>query len=317
MHGVVNRCDYRKFVTRVEVDTCRDANEEHNVDFGPTCEAHALKADPLDATPSQCWTVTHFADPGSVPGSAPPYSEPPSARGRPPRPAPPPPPASTLSPPPPSPSPPPSLARLPPPPSPSPPPPDTSYTMIADGKDCCRYNGEKIRGYARRPDPADCEAKCDARRRCTHFSHSTRYYGGLCILCSACDHSGEPGNGQYYTSWEKKLHSARSGVDAMAEFEAENATVLYDYDNPDYDVYEDAEGTTTIVLVANGTAGTENAATSYLSTAASGAGGVLLGAAAVTGFFAWRRGRVGVKSHEGVSAGQPPQALKAAVSADV
>uniref|UniRef100_A0A7S3TP04 Uncharacterized protein n=1 Tax=Emiliania huxleyi TaxID=2903 RepID=A0A7S3TP04_EMIHU len=60
MHGVVNRCDYRKPVSGDEVATCRDANEEHDVDFNPTCDAHPLKPDPV-TNGGMCWTVRSFA----------------------------------------------------------------------------------------------------------------------------------------------------------------------------------------------------------------------------------------------------------------
>lgn len=60
MYGVVNRCDYRKPVPPAEVDNCRDANEEHEVDFSPTCAAYPLKPDPV-ANGGMCWTVRSFA----------------------------------------------------------------------------------------------------------------------------------------------------------------------------------------------------------------------------------------------------------------
>ena len=67
--------------------------------------------------PDQCWTMTQFADPESVPTSVyDPSSQPPSPKPPPPIPKPPPP----------SPSPPPSTVQSPPPPSPKPPPPSPS-----------------------------------------------------------------------------------------------------------------------------------------------------------------------------------------------
>ena len=77
------------------------------------------------------------------------------------------------------------------------------YTEISSNQDCCRRSG-KIRSVRDRERPAQCEAECDAVAGCTHFSHSTRYHDGLCVLCSQCTTlSGAPGNGQYYSSWRK------------------------------------------------------------------------------------------------------------------
>jgi hypothetical protein len=61
--GVVNRCDYRKHVTAEVLKTCRDANEEHNVDWSPGCtpEQFTNYQEPADA---QCWSLKYFG-PGS------------------------------------------------------------------------------------------------------------------------------------------------------------------------------------------------------------------------------------------------------------
>ena len=60
MYGLVNRCDYRKPVSPSEVANCRDANEEHDVDFNPTCAEYPLKPDPV-TNGGMCWTVRSFA----------------------------------------------------------------------------------------------------------------------------------------------------------------------------------------------------------------------------------------------------------------
>jgi len=55
--GVGNRCDYRKKVTPDVVDNCRDANEEHEVDWHPSCKGDwRSKAPPAD----QCWEMEGF-----------------------------------------------------------------------------------------------------------------------------------------------------------------------------------------------------------------------------------------------------------------
>jgi len=66
--GVVNRCDYRKHVTPEVRLTCRDANEEHNVDWGPGCTKDHFQnyKEPPAGT---CWEVASFG-----PG---PFEEPP------------------------------------------------------------------------------------------------------------------------------------------------------------------------------------------------------------------------------------------------
>jgi len=149
MNGIVNRCDYRKHVTPDALETCRDANEEHSSGYDGTCEEHSKVKfkDPLYSSPDQCWTVTRFADPESVPTWMIPNASPPpppkSNRRRrsrpkrkpsPPSPSPPPPPPSpSPPPPPPSPSPPPpppSPSPPPPPPSPSPPPPEAPIPSL-------------------------------------------------------------------------------------------------------------------------------------------------------------------------------------------
>lgn len=83
------------------------------------------------------------------------------------------------------------------------PPPADGYTQIATRQDCCRYNGGKIRGFGRRKTPQRCFELCDEDSDCRYFSHSKRYFRGLCILCEACEFSGAPGNGRHYTSWAK------------------------------------------------------------------------------------------------------------------
>lgn len=60
--GIVNRCDYRKYVAPGDLATCRDANEEHSVKIEPGCpRASAVIEPPAE----QCWEVEHFG-PGEV-----------------------------------------------------------------------------------------------------------------------------------------------------------------------------------------------------------------------------------------------------------
>ena len=86
------------------------------------------------------------------------------------------------------------------------------YTQVATEQDCCRYNDAKIRGFKRRATPEQCHDECSKRGDCEFFSHSKRYYGGLCILCEACELSGAPGKGRHYTSWRKQVPLARGGA---------------------------------------------------------------------------------------------------------
>jgi len=61
--GVANRCDYRKKVTPAVLKNCRDANEEHKVDWHPSCKGDwRSKAPPAD----QCWEMEGF---GPGPGN--------------------------------------------------------------------------------------------------------------------------------------------------------------------------------------------------------------------------------------------------------
>ena len=83
---------------------------------------------------------------------------------------------------------------------------------MATDQDCCRYNDAKIRGFKRRATPEQCHDECSKRGDCEFFSHSKRYYGGLCILCEACELSGAPGKGRHYTSWRKQVPLARGGA---------------------------------------------------------------------------------------------------------
>merc|ERR1712226_933436 len=57
--GVVNRCDYRKHVTQAALATCRDANEEHDVDWHPGCTPQQY-ANYQEPPAEQCWEVTSF-----------------------------------------------------------------------------------------------------------------------------------------------------------------------------------------------------------------------------------------------------------------
>ena len=68
MHGLVNRCDYRRYVSADEAGKCRDANEDHGLSYEGSCDAHSDVpfADPLYTKPETCWTVRSFAHPESV-----------------------------------------------------------------------------------------------------------------------------------------------------------------------------------------------------------------------------------------------------------
>jgi len=62
--GVVNRCDYRKEVTRDALNSCRDANEEHTVDWSPNC-AGSLRGGGIKWPPmQQCWEMEGFGPAG-------------------------------------------------------------------------------------------------------------------------------------------------------------------------------------------------------------------------------------------------------------
>jgi len=102
--GLVNRCDYRKYVSPSELDSCRDANEEHNNGYEDGCDTHASVPfrDPLVHDPTKCWSVFNFADPSSVPNPQPVTGWPPTS-SPPPASSPPPSPPSPLPSPPPSP----------------------------------------------------------------------------------------------------------------------------------------------------------------------------------------------------------------------
>lgn len=87
--GVVNRCDYRKHVTPEVLETCRDANEEHEVDWHPDCQPiHAQNYKEPDA--NTCWEIDYFA-PGPY-EDGPPENLPPTPQPMTPTPQPPSPP---------------------------------------------------------------------------------------------------------------------------------------------------------------------------------------------------------------------------------
>jgi len=93
LKGLVNRCDYRKYVSPTVLETCRDANEEHQKGYDGSCEAHSsIPFEEPVGKSDQCWTVYNFADPESVPNpspivgapkptNAPPPPPPPSSSG--------------------------------------------------------------------------------------------------------------------------------------------------------------------------------------------------------------------------------------------
>mmetsp|Transcript_69393 Transcript_69393/g.190485 ORF Transcript_69393/g.190485 Transcript_69393/m.190485 type:complete len:400 (+) Transcript_69393:2-1201(+) len=142
--GLVNRCDYRKYVSPSELASCRDANEEHDSGYEDGCATHASRPfrDPLVHDSGTCWSVFNFADPSSVPNPQPITAWPPTVS---PPPASSPPPAASPPPVPPSPLP------APPPPSPDPSPPQPPGcpsevprtcavpTGARTGKCSCRY----------------------------------------------------------------------------------------------------------------------------------------------------------------------------------
>jgi len=70
--GVVNRCDYRRHVDPSEVapvsSSCRDANEDHGLNYEGGCEGYRTTpfVDPLTSGSGQCWSLRNFADEGSV-----------------------------------------------------------------------------------------------------------------------------------------------------------------------------------------------------------------------------------------------------------
>lgn len=71
--GLVNRCDYRRYVSQKELPKCRDANEDNEGPYPKTsyeggCADYPDFSDPCEAADSQCWTVMSFADPESVSG---------------------------------------------------------------------------------------------------------------------------------------------------------------------------------------------------------------------------------------------------------
>jgi hypothetical protein len=67
LKGLTNRCDYRRPVAIGEdLETCRDANEDHGMSYEGTCAAYADVAfdDPaLRHDGASCWSVSKFADP--------------------------------------------------------------------------------------------------------------------------------------------------------------------------------------------------------------------------------------------------------------
>jgi hypothetical protein len=64
---LTNRCDYRRPVASgKDLETCRDANEDHGMSYEGTCAAYADVAfdDPaLRHGGASCWSVSKFADP--------------------------------------------------------------------------------------------------------------------------------------------------------------------------------------------------------------------------------------------------------------
>ena len=66
LKGLTNRCDYRRPVSfGKDLETCRDANEDHGSSYEGTCAAYADVPfdDPALRQHGQCWSVSKFADP--------------------------------------------------------------------------------------------------------------------------------------------------------------------------------------------------------------------------------------------------------------
>ena len=70
LKGLTNRCDYRrKVVDANDLETCRDANEDHGKGYSGTCAAFKDTIpfeDPALKPGNQCWVVSNFADPSAV-----------------------------------------------------------------------------------------------------------------------------------------------------------------------------------------------------------------------------------------------------------
>lgn len=69
--GVVNRCDYRKYVSPSVRPGCRDANEEHDVDMHPGCTQDDF-LNYAEPPAEQCWEVMSFGPGPYEDGAAPP-----------------------------------------------------------------------------------------------------------------------------------------------------------------------------------------------------------------------------------------------------
>lgn len=65
--AVTNRCDYRRVVAQGTTGSCRDANEEHGLNFETGCDAeNFVRGQPIQEDDSQCWELQRF---GHVDGS--------------------------------------------------------------------------------------------------------------------------------------------------------------------------------------------------------------------------------------------------------
>jgi hypothetical protein len=93
---------------------------------------------------------------------------------------------------------------------------DGHFPQLHARGDCCRYNKAQVavRDFGSSGTLAQCESLCSGSPRCKYFSHAvqgtsgtgTNYYH-RCMLCSACEVSGNPpgnaGEGRFFKSYQK------------------------------------------------------------------------------------------------------------------
>jgi hypothetical protein len=97
--------------------------------------------------------------------------------------------------------------------------------------DCCRYNNAQVatQDFGEQGSRAQCQAMCWSNPRCKFYSHAaagvssvstgSQQYHNRCMLCSACEVSGDPpsneGEGRFFSSYKKTAYNEVSSYQVV------------------------------------------------------------------------------------------------------
>jgi hypothetical protein len=108
---------------------------------------------------------------------------------------------------------------------------DGYFTQLYPQGDCCRYNNKQVfmQDFGEEGSRAQCEAMCWSNPRCKFYSHAaagvssisagSQNYHHRCMLCSACEVSGDPpsneGEGRFFSSHKKTAYNEVSSYQVV------------------------------------------------------------------------------------------------------